>query len=376
MKFEPFELERIQSIWEHQVEINLTESGVSPVTLGELLDDSRDRQLLFDQRLGYSQTNGTKTLRENIASMYPEANADNVLVTNGGAEANFIAAWNLLLESGGNGELIAMLPNYMQLYGAWKNLGGKVKPFYLRMKGNKWIPDIEQLKSLVSKDTVAIAICTPNNPTGAIVDKTSLKSIAEISEDAKAWLISDEIYRGVEIDGPKSPSAYGLTDDVLVTSSLSKVYGLPGLRLGWIVSQNASKINSLWAYSDFTTICPSYLSDYLGTISLEPENRKKLEERARSRVKGNWHVMKQWLDGHSDIFSYIPPEAASMCFPRYDLEIQSVPLVEKLRIEKNVLIVPGAYFGMDKYLRIGFGYSEEKLREGLGRFSDLLTTLR
>ncbi|MFW9978250.1 MAG: aminotransferase class I/II-fold pyridoxal phosphate-dependent enzyme [Candidatus Thorarchaeota archaeon] len=376
MKFEPFDLERIQSIWEHEVEINLTESGVSPITLGELLDDPRSRPFLFDQILGYSQTNGSIPLRERIASMYPGTTADNVLVTNGGAEANFIAAWNLFLESGGAGELIVMLPNYMQLSGIWKNLGGRVKSFYLRMIDGKWIPDLEQLKSMVTRETTAIAICTPNNPTGAIVDESAMKTIANIAEDANSWLISDEIYRGAEFEDSVAPSAFGRSDKVLVTSSLSKVYGLPGLRIGWIVSTDATKIQGLWAYGDYTTICPSVLSDYLATIALDPENRVHLQERARGRVRANWHVMEEWLEAHSDIFTYIPPQAASMCFPKYDLEINSISLVERLRLEKNVLIVPGSHFGMDKFLRIGFGYGEEKLREGLKRLSDLVHTIK
>ncbi len=376
MKFEPFHLERIQSIWEHEVEINLTESGVSPLTLGELLDDAHRRPFLFDQKLGYSQTNGTIPLRERIAGMYSGIGVENVLVTNGGAEANFLSAWNLLFDNGGSGELAVLLPNYMQLYGVWKNLGGKVKPFFLRMEGKKWKPDIEGLKSSISSNTAAIAICTPNNPTGAILDESNMKAICEIASDSDVWLISDEIYRGAEIEGPKAPSAFGRTEKLLITSSLSKVYGLPGLRIGWVVSSDASKINELWSYSDYTTICPSVLSDYLATIALEPANRQRLENRARARVKGNWHIMKEWLDHYSDVFSYIPPQAASMCFPKYHLEIESMTLVEKLRIEKDVLIVPGSHFGMDKYLRIGFGYDEPKLREGLHRLGELVDTIR
>lgn len=376
MKFEPFELERIQSIWEHQVEINLTESGISPISLGELLEASSERQCLFDMLLGYSQTNGTIPLRAHIASMYPDVDANNVLVTNGGAEANFLAAWNLLQECEGDRDLAILLPNYMQLYGAWKNLGGKVKPFYLQMVDGRWIPDIEGLKSIVTSKTAAIAICTPNNPTGAILDENTMGAIADISEDANTWLISDEIYRGAEFDGTKAPSAFGRTEKVLVTSSLSKVYGLPGLRLGWIVSSNIHKIETLWAYSDYTTICPSILSDHLATIALQPKNRIRLEARARNRVKGNWHLMKEWLDDHADVFSYIPPQAASMCFPRYDLEIGSIELVDRLREEKDVLIVPGSHFGMEKFLRIGFGYSAEKLMEGLNRVSRFIATLK
>ncbi|MCK5151836.1 MAG: aminotransferase class I/II-fold pyridoxal phosphate-dependent enzyme [Candidatus Thorarchaeota archaeon] len=372
MKFEPFELERIQSKWEHVVEINLTESGVSPITLGELIDDPRSRPFLFERSLGYSQTNGTEKLRDLISSDYAGTTRDNVLVTNGGAEANFVAAWYLLHESGTRDELVVLLPNYMQLYGIWKNLGGRVKSFHLKMQGGEWVPDMEELKDAVSERTAAVAICTPNNPTGAILDESQLKEIADITYDMNAWLLSDEIYRGVELEGPKAPSAFDYSEKVMITSSLSKAYGLPGLRLGWIATSSPETAQDIWAYTDYTTICPSTLSDHLATIALGPDVRERLEKRARERVGAHWHIMKEWLDDHHDILDYVPPKAASMCFPRYDLDIKSLDLVEKLRIEKDVLVVPGSHFGMEYYLRIGFGYEEAKLREGLRRISELM----
>ncbi len=375
MGFQPFELERLQSHWEHEVEINLTESGVSPLTLGELLDDPRSRPFLFDYELGYTQTNGTKALRECIAALYPKVDASNVIVTNGGAEANLIVAWNLFLESGRKGELVLLVPNYMQLYGIWKNLGGRVRLFHLEMKDDRWVPNIEELKSVITQNAAAIAICTPNNPTGSILSEPDMHAIADISNDHGLWLISDEIYRGAEFSGSKSPSAYGLTEKALITSGLSKVYGLPGLRIGWVISTDSQKAEELWSYSDYTTICPSALSDYLATIALQPENRVRLEERAREKVVANWDVMKAWLDTNSDVFTYAPPEAASMCFPHYNLDITSIDLVEKLRREKDVLIAPGSHFGTEHHLRIGFGYSVDKLREGLRRFGELLLSL-
>jgi len=375
MKLKPFELERNQSLWEHEVEINLTESGVSPVTLGELLDDPRVRPDLFDLKLGYTQTNGTIELREKISSDYKGTSPENILATNGGAEANFVAAWYLLHESTDRDELVVLLPNYMQLYGVWKNLGGRVKPFHLKMTGRGWEPDIEELEEAVTNRTAAIAICTPNNPTGAILDESQLKEIADITYDRNAWLLSDEIYRGAELDGPKAPTAFDFSQKVMVTSSLSKVYGLPGLRLGWIATSDPQTTEEIWAYTDYTSICPSALSDHLARIALSPEVKPRLEQRAKGLVGAQWHIVKEWLDEHTDLIEAVPPKAAAMCFPRYDLDIKSLDLTDKLRTEKDVLVVPGAHFGMENFLRIGFGYDEQKLREGLRRIADLLVSL-
>jgi aspartate/methionine/tyrosine aminotransferase len=376
MKLEQFDLERIQSVWEHEVEINLTESGVSPVTLDELVRISNAEKSLLALPLGYSQTNGSAPLRARIAEMYPGTTPDNVLMTNGGAEANFLTAWNLFHEGDRDAELVVLVPNYMQFRGAWRNFGGRVRTFHLKMCGGRWIPDIEELKSTVSSRTAAIAICNPNNPTGAIIGEEEVDAIADISEDAGAWLVSDEIYRGAEFGQQKSPTAISRTEKVIVTSSLSKVYGLPGIRVGWIVSPDVAKIGELWAYSDYTTICLSRLSDHLASIALEPKIRRTLETRAKSRVKQNWNIMKEWLDAHDGVFSYCPPEAASMCFPKYSFDISSVDLAERLRTEKSVLVAPGAYFGMDGFLRLGFGYEESKLHEGLKRIDELIGSLQ
>ena len=162
MRLIPFEMERWQSTWENRAEYNLSESGVHPLTLTELLDgDSAD---ILKQPLGYSQTNGTEELRKTIAAIYPDASSDNVLVTNGSAEANFVAMWSLLDR---DAEVAIMLPNYMQVWGLAKMLQAKVRPFWLREYEDEWRPDLRQLKKIVTRTTKLIALCNPNNPTGA-----------------------------------------------------------------------------------------------------------------------------------------------------------------------------------------------------------------
>ncbi|MFW9800595.1 MAG: aminotransferase class I/II-fold pyridoxal phosphate-dependent enzyme [Candidatus Thorarchaeota archaeon] len=376
MKLEPFELERIQSEWEHVVDINLTESGVEPLTVSYLIPDEEKRREILDTKLAYSQTNGTMPLREAIASMYKDADAENVVVTNGGAEANFITVWNLLHEHDRAKEIVMMLPNYMQIYGVTKGLGGSVIPFYLKMDANEWVPDLEGLKEAVSIDTVAITICNPNNPTGATLGSDYLKSIADIAADAGVWILSDEIYQGAELEGPKTPTMFDYYDKVLVTNSLSKAYGLPGLRLGWVVTSQKPHATDLWSYSDYTSICPTKLSDKLATIALQPEMREKILERTSRIVKGNWNVMREWLVEKNDIFDYVAPRAASICFPKHNLPISSLQLVDRLLKEKSLLIIPGEHFGMKHYIRIGFGYEEEHLKAGLSRLDELLQTIK
>ncbi|MHA1637413.1 MAG: aminotransferase class I/II-fold pyridoxal phosphate-dependent enzyme [Candidatus Thorarchaeota archaeon] len=375
MKLETFELERRQSEWEHRVKYNLTESGVEPISLRDLLSDDDTLSEFLDMKAGYSQTNGTIPLRKLISTPYSGTNEDNVLVTNGGAEANFLAAWRLLHESSTGNELVLMLPNYMQLHGVWGALGGTVNPFHLRMEGNSWVPDMEGLKNAVTKDTIAIAICNPNNPSGAVLDDSHLKAIANIAQDAGVIIISDEIYQGAENEGLLTPTMFDHYDKVLITSSLSKVYGLPGLRLGWIVSSSKEIATELWTYSDYTTICPSKVSDWLATKALQPATREKLQKRGVKHVRSNWLILKEWLDSW-DFFEYAIPQAGAFCFPKYNLDIDSLSLVNRLLDEKSVLVVPGIHFGMENHLRIGFGYSEENLRGGLALIGEVLETLK
>ncbi|MGY5872061.1 MAG: aminotransferase class I/II-fold pyridoxal phosphate-dependent enzyme [Candidatus Thorarchaeota archaeon] len=375
MKLKPFELERMQSENEHHVEFNLSESGVEPLKIKELLDTPELKQQLLDIRLGYSQTNGTVPLREAIAHYYQGATADHIMATNGGAEANFLVSWWLFQEFPDRREFVFMVPNYMQIGGIWKNMGVDVKNFNLRMTEGKWTPDIEQLKSVVTKKTTAIAICNPNNPTGAIVSKSDLKAIGDIAEDNGAWLVADEIYRGAELQPEKAPSIHGLNDKVIITSSLSKAYGLPGLRVGWVVCPNEQVAKELWTYSDYTTICPSTANDWMATIALNPEVQAKIEVRTREVVRNNWAIMKKWLDSHSDVLEYVPPSAAAICFIKQNTGIDSYDLVVRLMKEKSVLISPGEHFEVPGYLRIGFGTEPKYLEPALERISELLNEL-
>ncbi|MFW9871449.1 MAG: aminotransferase class I/II-fold pyridoxal phosphate-dependent enzyme [Candidatus Thorarchaeota archaeon] len=376
MNLEVFELERMQSEYEHVVKYNLSESGVEPLRIRELLETEDLQNQLLDLQLVYAQTNGTIQLREAIAQPYDGIGAKHILATNGGAEANFVVSWWLSHENPNANEFVFMIPNYMQIGGIWKNLGGTVKPFPLRMIEGEWVPDIEELKSVVSKKTSAIAICNPNNPTGAIINEENLDAIVDIAADKDVWIVSDEIYRGAEIHDERAPSMQGRYDRVLVTSSLSKAYGLPGLRLGWVVCPTEEVAHDLWAYSDYTSICPSTISDWLATLALDPKFRSNIEERARKIIRRNWGILKNWLDSHGDLFDYVPPKAAAICFIKQKTGIESLELVHRLMKEKSVLISPGEHFDMPGHLRIGFGSEPEYLQHSLSLISEFLASLK
>ena len=373
MQIPRFAMERMQSTWENLVEYNLSESGVHPMKVEDMLADAPDRAALLAQELIYPQSNGTIALRERIAAMYPGATVDHIEVTNGGSEANFVTLWHLV-EPGD--DVVVMVPNYGQTLGLAEAFGGRMVPWPLRFDdaGQRWAVDLDALERLVTPRTPVIIICNPNNQTGARFGDADLDGICRLAARVGAWLVSDEIYRGAELDGVETPSVWGRYERVIVTSGLSKAYGLPGLRIGWVASTPELVANT-WSYHDYTTIGPGALSDFLARTALQPAVRARILQRTRTILRTNLPVTRAWLDAHADRFSYVPPDAGAIVYAKYRDPINSTELVDRLRVEKSVLIVPGDHFGMDGYLRIGYGCELRYLRDGLDRLAALLREL-
>jgi aspartate/methionine/tyrosine aminotransferase len=370
--FKQFDMERLMSTWENRVTYNLSESGVHPTTIRDLVDDPAGIERLLTTEINYPQSNGLPELREHIAALYPGATADNVLVTVGAAEANFLAMLTVL-EPGD--EVVVMLPNYMQVWGLAHNLGFQPRPFHLQAERG-WAPDLDELNDAVSTRTRLIAVCNPNNPTGRILTAAEMEAIAGVAARVGAWLLADEVYSGAErLTDTPTPSFWGHYDQVLAVNSLSKAYGLPGLRIGWVVGP-AATVEALWARHDYVTIGSGMLDNKLAAIALSPQVRPRLVQRARDYIRRGYGILDAWLEGHDGLFEIVPPQAAAIAFPRYHLEINSTGLVMRLIREKSTFIVPGDHFGLDHYLRISFGLPPEYLQAGLQRIHELIVELR
>jgi hypothetical protein len=373
VKLEQFAMERMQSTWENLVDFNLSESGVHPLSPRELLVEREALEHLLDQPLAYTQSNGTVPLREAVAALYPGATPDHIEVTNGGSEANYITTWRLI-EPGD--DVVMLLPNYMQTWGVARAFGATIREWRLveDPRAGRWRADLDALDALVTPRTKMIVICNPNNPTGARLTSADLDGIARAAARVGAWVLSDEIYRGAELDGVETPTMWGRGERVIVTNGLSKAYGLPGLRIGWIVGA-PSLVASTWSYHDYITIGPGALSDRMARAALVPARRQQLLERTRGILRANLPVLQDWLRAHGRLFAWTPPEAGAICYVRYQHAINSTELVNRLREQKSVLLVPGDHFGMDHYLRIGYGDRPEYVTAGLARVHDLLASL-
>ncbi len=367
MHIEPFAMERFQSLWENVVDYNLSESGVHPLRLEELLG-ANELKDLAGTPLGYNQTNGTEELRATIAELYSGASIDNVLVTTGSSEANFLSTW-CLIEPGD--ELTLMLPNYMQIWGVANAFGAEVKPFSLRPIDERWQIDWGDLERAISPKTKMMVICNPNNPTGAQLNQEEVKLVCDTGAKSDTWILSDEVYRGAELFKDITPTFWGQYDKVIIIGGLSKAYSLPGLRIGWIVAPS-ELIEKLWSYHDYTTICPNPLSDRLARMALSSPTRNKILARTRKIVRNNFKILEEWMKSHDGIFECIPPIAGAIALVKYHLKIRSLELVTKLREQKSVLVVPGEHFFMENYLRFGFGCPQEYLQKALERFSEFI----
>lgn len=367
MQFIPFEMERFQSLWENVVAYNLSESGVHPLPLHELANENQLQQL-SQLHLGYNQTNGSVELREAIARLYPGSSAENILVTTGSSEANFLATL-YLLEPGA--ELVFMLPNYMQIWGIACSIGAAIKTFHLIPRQGRWHIDWEELEQALSPTTKMIAVCNPNNPTGGQISEDEINMICQAAAKFDAWILSDEVYRGAERSGEMTTSFWGQYEKVIITGGLSKAYGLPGLRIGWAVAP-AAVTEQLWSYHDYTTICPNPISDFLAQIALSTPKREQLLERTRAIIRGNFASLDAWLRSHDGRFEWAPPAAGAIAFIKYHWNMPSLDLVTQLREQKSVLIIPGSQFLMENYLRIGFGSPADYLQHALARVSEFL----
>ncbi|HXM39462.1 MAG TPA: aminotransferase class I/II-fold pyridoxal phosphate-dependent enzyme [Gemmatimonadales bacterium] len=361
-KFVPFELERWQSTWENRVRFNLSESGVHPLTIQELLGLAGASAVpLLEVRLGYSQSNGTDLLRERIAALYPGVSPDQVLVTTGSAEANFVTCWRLV-EPGD--KVAVMMPNYLQSWGLAQNFGAQVRPIQLHEK-EAWEPYAEEIRTAIAPGTKLVVVTNPHNPTGHILSDESRKVILERAAEVGAWILADEVYQGAERDGKTTPSFWGSGyEKVIVVNGLSKAYGLPGLRIGWIIAQPGFS-QETWARHDYTTIGPSGASDHLAAVALEPHVREKLIDRTRRILQSNYPVLEAWLKRFGDTFTWHPPQAGAICWARYRQALPGTEVVEKLRAQHSVLLVPGDQFGMPGFLRFGFGDELQHLQEAL-----------
>ncbi len=366
MKIEDFALERWLTRHELHVKYDIAESGILPLKLNDLLafESPDDRTAILERLLnlplGYNEAVGTRELRTMIASTYDGIDPDNILVTTGAIEANFLL-FNVLLEAGDH--VIAPYPAYQQLYSVPKAIGCDVSLWKITPE-NDFCYDLNVLKSLVTPKTRLIIVNTPHNPTGAMLSENELQQIYSLAESVGAMVLCDEAYRWLTIPGGQSFAppmcTFGLHG--ISVGTISKSFGLPGLRSGWMVTSKEI-IAKCWAMRDYVSLSSGKLNDAIAILAFK--HRKKIIRRNNAIINENLESANRWIASHADILSWKPPRGGLIALLKYQLDITSLELADKLATEYSVMLAPGSSFGYDNYLRIGIGQNPSIFKLGL-----------
>lgn len=366
--FFPFEVEQYLSENEERVRYNFSESGVHPLTLGELQDIAGiDSAALQSTLLNYPEVRGKEALRERIAALYPDADPDHVLVTVGASEANHLVAATLL-ERGDR--VLSLQPTYLQLAGNAKNRGIVVDTVSLD-EANGWALDLAELDDKITAHTKLVSVVNPHNPTGHILSANERDALIAAADRVGAWIVADEVYAGTERAGQASTESFwGSYDRVIAINSMSKAYGLPGLRLGWLLAP-LELVPALWRRHEYATISASMLANELAATALAPAARDKLTARARGLIDKGFDVLMRELGHHPGLFSVVPPQASAMCIVRYDLPLDSREFADRLVAEHDTLVVPGSCFGLPRHFRFSSALAEDYLVAGVARINSL-----
>ena len=359
MHFQPFDLEHYQSQFERTVDYNLADSSVQCVNTSELISGPEAEELL-KLDLYYPEVNGTQLLRLRIAALYTNATPANVLVTVGASEANNIICATLLEPAD---EVIVISPGYRQVWGLAKNMGCKVNEVQLRPE-DSWRLDLDRLESLCTSATKMISVVNPNNPTGSVLSGEEMRRVVGICEKHGCWLHADEVYCGTEFARPETPSFWGQYDKVICVNSLSKAYGLAGLRIGWAVA-TPDVIEALWRRHEYAVIAAAGPAMKLAEIALRSDKRKILLERQKKLSATGHQILQNWIAGQNGAFSIVKPAATSIAFVRYHFDAPSVEMAEHIRKTSSVLVAPGIFLGIEHHLRMCVGYDAKKLHAAL-----------
>lgn len=370
MSFQNFDLEQYQSQFERTVEYNLADSSVQCMRLIELVDDAEAEELLHTN-LFYPEVNGTALLRQRIAALYPGAMPENVLATVGASQANHMIC-STLLKPGD--EVVVISPGYRQVWGLAKNLGCRVKEVVLRPE-NQWKFDLDHLEALCTTETRLVSVVNPNNPTGTILSPEEMRRIVQICEKNHCWLHADEVYCGTELSAQtETPSFWGSYNKLICVNSLSKAYGLAGLRIGWAVAE-PDVIEALWRRHEYAVIAASGPGMKLAEIALKRDKRQMLLRRQKKISRKGHAVLQDWIQSQKGAFSVVNPEATAIAFVRCHFDVPSVDLAEHIRKSRSVLIAPGSFLGAEHHLRMSVGYPEQTIKAALERIGQAVCEL-
>lgn len=374
MNIKTFAVEQWMNLYEMEAVYNIAETCVESMTVNELisLDGTDPEKFLIElgkNQLTYGHIEGSPDFRKLVAGLYDSINAENVLVTNGGIGANFLVLYSLIQPGD---HVVAVHPTYQQLYEVPASFGAKVDLLPLREENN-YLPDVNELKSLVNEKTKLIILNNPNNPSGAIIEQEMLEEIVEVARSYDAYILCDEVYRRLlQEDDLHVPSIVDIYEKGISTSSMSKVLSLAGLRLGWIAAPK-EVITDCFHHRDYTTISCGMLDDILAVQALKSYD--KILDRNRKLIKENLSILDAWVE-KEPLISYVKPRAGTTAMLKYDLPVSSEEFCIGLFKANGAFLTPGSCFDIESHVRIGYACKTETLQKGLEKVSEYLQTFK
>ncbi len=351
MPIRPFHLERYFARYEFQTPLLLSSSDCEALTIEELLTlaSPEDRSRWTNLKLGYTESAGHPELRERIAAEYEGLGADQVITAV--PEEVIYLLMRTLLKAGDR--IVCTFPGYQSLYEIARSMGCEVEYWQPREGSARWSFSLDDLEPLLAMRPKAVIVNFPHNPTGAQLNEEDWRRLIERTERDGIWLVSDEMYRGLEYDGKPLRAAVTAHERGISIAGLSKAYGLAGLRCGWVASQSGSLLQSIQSYKDYTTICGSAPSEYLAIIAMK--QAEFLRTRCRNIIANNREKLTQFMTLHADFFEMREPQAGPICFPRWRGKSASL-FCERLAAEAGIMLLPSTvYEAGDAHVRVGFG---------------------
>jgi aspartate/methionine/tyrosine aminotransferase len=354
MRLNPFRIEEYYGKYEFTAKYMLSNSDAQSRSIGELLELELGAQEEFNaQWCGYTEAPGAPYLREAIATIYDTIEAKNVLVC-----------------SCADDHAIIETPCYESALELARSTGADISTWQRRYEDG-WAHDLRKLEQLIKPNTKVIYINTPSNPTGLLMPRDIFDAVVNLARDKNIILFCDEVYRELEHDpATRLPAACDMYENAVSLGSMSKTYGLPGLRLGWFATRNTELLEKLLAYKYYTTICNSAPSEFLSALALR--HRQTLIERNLEIVHKNLPLLESFISRHSNIFEWVKPNASPIGFPRFKLSQNVMDFCEEVVKETSVLLLPGSVYDEPRHLRMGYGRSN--MPEALERLEAYLKT--
>ena len=370
MKIKPFAVEEWMNAWEVGAKYNIAETCVDSVSIDELFEligENKDAFLreFCSRRLTYGDIEGAPAFKEGICKLYKTISPDDIVPTHGATGANHHVFYSLI-EPGDR--VISIMPTYQQLYSIPESYGADLQIVNLS-KDNGYLPDIEEIKNLAVPGTKMICINNPNNPTGALIDRAYMEQIISIARQVDAYILCDEVYRHLTQTDIWCDSIADLYEKGISVSSMSKVFSLAGLRLGWIATHDKSVIKTCLSHRDYNLISCGMFDEAVASIALKHSD--KLLQRNRNIVRKNLCILDKWVQSESHV-EYVKPHAGTTALVYYDLPIDSYTFCENMYRETGAFVTPGDCFEEPFSMRIGYACDTEVLIKGLDAISEYL----